>query len=275
VFLCVPFQYRQQACPLLEFACASHGRFLTLAAYPRGILLAMQQQTTSAAPSTASPSFAGLLAALAAKTQESGDGDPSLPQGWNSGEPGGGPMSQGKKSAFDWNDDGLEDDVITLSYERALRANARYHAPSPTDDSLTQAANPGLAHFEETAAAASAATSQPAAHPAANPGREADRRCAAFLERNLKDASITIRMSQAECAQLHRRAAEAGLTVSAYLRSCTFETESLRAMVKDTLAQLRSATAQAKPAAAPRSSRVRRLVRLLISWHGSQRVAQA
>ena len=68
------------------------------------------------------------------------------------------------------------------------------------------------------------------------------------LERNLKDASITIRMSKAECAQLHRRAAEAGLTVSAYLRSCTFEAESLRAMVKDTLAQLRSATPQPKPA---------------------------
>jgi hypothetical protein len=82
-------------------------------------------------------------------------------------------------------------------------------------------------------------------------------------------------MSQAECAQLHRRAAEAGLTVSAYLRSCTFETESLRAMVKDTLAQLRSATAPAKPAAAPRRSRLRRLGRLLTPWHGNQRVAQA
>jgi hypothetical protein len=59
-------------------------------------------------------------------------------------------------------------------------------------------------------------------------------------DRNLKSASITIRLSKVECTQLRIRAAEAGLTVSAYLRSCTFETESLRALVKDTLAQLRT-----------------------------------
>ena len=202
-----------------------------------------------------------------------------MSQGWKSAPCNGDDLSQGKKSAFDWSEDGLEDDVITLSYERALRANARYHSSSPTDDSLTRAANPVLTHFEETSPAASAATSQPVVHPAANPSPEADRRCAVPRERNLKDASITIRMSQDECAQLHRRAAEAGLTVSAYLRSCTFETESLRAMVKDTLAQLRSATAPAKPAAAPRRSRVRRLVgwlaRLISPSHGKRRVAQA
>jgi hypothetical protein len=75
-------------------------------------------------------------------------------------------------------------------------------------------------------------------------------------------------MSQAECAQLHSRAAEAGLTVSAYLRSCTFEAESLRAMVKDTMAQLRSAQTQPKPANSanpappPRPSGVGKLARL-------------
>jgi hypothetical protein len=221
------------------------------------------QQQTAAAPATTSPSFAGLLAALAAKAQNSGDGDASIAREVKSGDPGDEPLPQEKKPAFDWNDDGLEDDVITLSYERALRANARYHSPSPTDDSLTQAANPGLTPRQETSPAASAATSQPAASPAANPHPESDRSCAAPLERNLKDASITIRMSQAECAQLHRRAAEAGLTVSAYLRSCTLETESLRAMVKDTLAQLRSATAPAKPADAPRPSRLRSMARRL------------
>jgi hypothetical protein len=89
-------------------------------------------------------------------------------------------------------------------------------------------------------------------------------------ERDLKNSSITIRMSKAECAQLHSRAAEAGLTVSAYLRSCTFEAESLRAMVKDAMAQLRSAQTQAKPdrPAAPRRSRFGRqatkLARLFI-----------
>jgi hypothetical protein len=81
-----------------------------------------------------------------------------------------------------------------------------------------------------------------------------------------------------ECAQLHRRAAEAGLSVSAYLRSCTFEVESLRAMVKDTLAQLRSVTTQAKPAN-PAPSRLRSLTpwlcNLLTPWHSSQRIARA
>jgi hypothetical protein len=70
----------------------------------------------------------------------------------------------------------------------------------------------------------------------------------AAVEQNLKRASITIRLSRSESAQLHQRAAEAGLTVSAYLRSCTFEVESLRAQVKETLAQLRSATANPPPA---------------------------
>jgi hypothetical protein len=101
---------------------------------------------------------------------------------------------------------------------------------------------------------------------------------AALFERNLKDASITIRMSKAECEQLHRRAAEAGLSVSAYLRSCTFEAESLRAMVKDTLAQLRSVTTQAKPVHTT-PSRLRRLTlwlrNLLTPWSGSQRIARA
>ncbi len=65
-------------------------------------------------------------------------------------------------------------------------------------------------------------------------------------------ASITIRVSQAECAQLKRRAAEAGMTISAYLRSCTFEAEALRGQVKEALAQLRAAaTANDKEPASP------------------------
>jgi predicted DNA binding CopG/RHH family protein len=73
-------------------------------------------------------------------------------------------------------------------------------------------------------------------------------------ERNLRRTSITIRMSSEENLQLRKRAAEAGLTVSAYLRSCTFEAESLRALVKDTLAQLRASaeTKNGRKAAKPR-----------------------
>ena len=220
------------------------------------------------APSPTSPSFAGVLAALAAPAQR-----PVVP--------GDGLLSTGRRPASAWDDDELADDIATLSYESALKAHARYR---PTDQSLTQAADSGLIRLEEPVPSASAATGQPATRSTANrdsiatPEPELYQLRVAPFERNLKDASITIRMSRAECAQLHRRAAEAGLTVSAYLRSCTFEAESLRAMVKDTMAQLRSATTPAKPAP-PRSSWFRGvarwLVRLLTPWHDSPRVARA
>ncbi len=236
------------------------------------------QQSTATAPS---PSFAGLLASLAAPAQKSGvAGDGSSPAGWS--------------PSTAWSDDGLADDVATLSYESALRAHARYRSAAPTDQSLTQAANPGPIHLEDSFAAASAAPPQPAIHPTANQELianrepEPNRLHSASFERNLKDASITVRMSKAECAQLQRRAAEAGLTVSAYLRSCTFEAESLRALVKDTLAQLRSTPTPAKPSpnpdmpanpAPPHRFSFRGvavwLARLFTPWHGSPRAARA
>jgi hypothetical protein len=127
--------------------------------------------------------------------------------------------------------------------------------------------------------ARSASGNEPAriAESTANPDPELNRCRATPFERNLKSASITIRLSKVECAQLHRRAADAGLTISAYLRSCTFEAESLRAMVKDTLAELRMAKAQAKPTdpEPPHRSWLARLAHLLTPWHGSQRVARA
>ena len=52
---------------------------------------------------------------------------------------------------------------------------------------------------------------------------------------------VTLRLTKAESAQLHERAAEAGLNVSAYLRSCVFEVETLRTQVREALQQFRSA----------------------------------
>ena len=92
----------------------------------------------------------------------------------------------------------------------------------------------------------------------------------------LKRASITIRLSTSECARLRARAAESGMTISAYLRSCTLEVESLRAQVKDTLAQLRSgavATATADPVE-PRSLR-ERIARIWPHPRDSQGAASA
>jgi hypothetical protein len=195
-------------------------------------------------------------------------------------------LSTKQRPASAWNDDDLADDVAILSYESALKAHARYR---PTDQSLTQPANAEPFCYEEASSDTSTAAQQPMTQypaslgaipglePMATPAQEPSLYRAAPFDRNLKDASITIRMSKAECAQLHRRAAEAGLTVSAYLRSCTFEAESLRAMVKDTLARLRSVTDQANPAHAPRrfGRIIRWLARLLTPWHGSQHVARA
>ncbi len=196
------------------------------------MLQAMQQPAT-AAPAPASSTFAGLLTALAAR--------PSSPASRNPA----------------WNDSGLADDVATLSYERALRTHARYRAPDAGNISFAQPAEPvQSANLElapaqaEAAEASSIAGAGSEAEPVPDTYAFAAQEAAAAEDRNLKSASITIRLSRMESDQLRKRAAEAGLTVSAYLRSCTFEAEALRAMVKDTLAQLRSEPARAESAAA-------------------------
>ncbi len=61
-----------------------------------------------------------------------------------------------------------------------------------------------------------------------------------------KSASVTLRMTQEECVQLQQRATAAGLTMSAYVRSCVFEAEALRAQVKQALAQFSVAAAAAE-----------------------------
>jgi len=101
--------------------------------------------------------------------------------------------------------DGLADDVTILSYESAVRAQAGFD--------LVEAAP----------------------LPEENDPDQASRT-------GKKSASITIRMSHAECAQLRKRADAASLTVSAYMRSCILEAETLRAQVKEALAELRAAT---------------------------------
>ena len=152
------------------------------------------QPSAQTTPSPSSQSFAGLLASLASPAN----------------------------NASTWSDGDLEDDVVTLSYERALRAHARSKPVVRGDEPLTEAAGreaqPVLAaqplttsNFDLSAGVAARTT----AHTAA----EFERRA----------ASVTIRLSIAECARLRRRAAEAGLTVSAYLRSCVLEADASRA----------------------------------------------
>lgn len=159
-------------------------------------------------PPLADSSFAGLLATIAAPQNP-------LPP---------------------WNDDGLADDVASISYERALRSHVRVR-PGNSD-------------------------TMPAPPPAPVPeGKDA------FRGKAIKSSSITIRLSEPECAQLRRRAAEAGMTVSAYLRSCTLEVESLRSQVKQTLAEMRNPLSRPDPEIRSEScGRVRRFFTRL--WHG-------
>ncbi|MDE3150047.1 MAG: hypothetical protein KGL37_11320 [Acidobacteriota bacterium] len=215
------------------------------------------QQPAAIQPSPTSSSFAGLLAALAtqASAASAGHGDADHVPAWN--------------------DDDLADDVATLSYERALRAHTRYKSPNPVYrkpaamPKPTAMPEPGpRPASSHPALSPHASSSAPALSPRSAPPSCADavsaipHSPAPAPDRKLKCASITIRLSRAECDLLRERAAEAGLTVSAYLRSCTFEVESLRAQVKEALAQFRAAPSSGKPAAPKlaRPSWVRRLL---------------
>ncbi len=226
-------------------------------------MLQIMQETAATTPSPTTTSFAGLLAALAAPASS----------------------AAGRPSA--WNDDDLASDVATLSYEHALRSHARYKPSEPDGWPFPKAPGP-IAAPDEAVPNGKAAI--PSAASARNVDWSADEPIPfghglpTAVEQNRKRASVTIRMSAAECAQLHQRAAEAGLTVSAYLRSCTFEAEALRAEVKQTLAQLRSAapaqksTAPAEkpsPPAPARRSWFGWLAWLLPPWRSSPRAALA
>ena len=213
------------------------------------------EQPAQTAPSATATTFAGMLASLAAPAP---------------------------KHAPAWNEDDLADDVATLSYERALRTHSRYRSSELNDRALTQIPAPEPIDFQAACADAAPAAAPTATRQAAST-LNADAEPATFryqstaLERNLKRASITIRLSSAECAQLHKRAAEAGLTVSAYLRSCTFEAESLRALVKDTLAQLQAAqtTKIQRPSSQARASWFGWFLRLFPRGQAGQRTVRA
>ena len=158
-------------------------------------MLQAMQPATSTHSSPGASDFAGLLATLATPPSNAAE-DESL---WSSSDLGG--------------------DVASLSYERALRAHARYRPADP------------IAHRDDASLLPLADSGTGVASPVPS---------AAAPQRDLRTASVTIRLSRAESAQLHRRAAEAGLTVSAYLRSCALEAEELRAQVKLALAELKT-----------------------------------
>lgn len=183
--------------------------------------------------------FAGVLAALT--------------------DPGPRPQPASPDAAPGWLDD-LDDDVALLSYERALKAHGRCRTgesaglrlpPLPAADLPDEDSAPNPRKPEGTADLRAAGSP---------PGR-----ASRALEDRRKRASVTVRMSLAECGQLQQRSTEAGLTVSAYLRSCAFEVDSLRAQVKQALAELRAVQPAARepaPRTRPWWSRIFRRARL-------------
>ena len=170
-------------------------------------MLRTMERPANSSRSSSAANFAGLLAALALQTKA----DPKSDSGEN-------------ESAFG-------DDVVTLSYDQALRNHARHGSGERQDlnNSLASETRDGV---DLTPASYSVSGS---ADPVA-----------------LRTASVTIRLSKAECTRLHQRAAEAGVTVSAYLRSCVLEADALRAQVKEALAQIKSAAISPAPASKDR-----------------------
>jgi len=155
-------------------------------------------------------------------------------------------------SEADW----LEDDVAVLSYESALKSRARRWGVDPIADEAPSGTDDVFVIGEASARRARPA---PVHVPGSLPNSsrlsitEADVPVVVRESGELKRIRITIRMSEAEFAQIRDRAAEAGMAVSAYLRTCTAEIETLRAQVKETLARLRPAHITDAGAPVPRS----------------------
>jgi hypothetical protein len=145
-----------------------------------------------------------------------------------------------------WIDDGLADDVATITYEHALRNHARSHSRPDVADplALSPASEKGLSSADEVRVPSDSSDARP-----------------------LKTASITIRLSEPDCRQVRKRAAESGLTISAYLRSCTLEVETLRAQVKEALAQFRNpAESPAPQPRKPQPTSLQSILAALVHW---------
>jgi hypothetical protein len=67
----------------------------------------------------------------------------------------------------------------------------------------------------------------------------------------IKRTTVSVRLSEEESERLRLRAAESGLSVSAYMRSCVLEADHLRFQVKQALAQMRARGSDPEPARLP------------------------
>lgn len=228
------------------------------------MLSAMQRAAEAKIPSPSSSNFAGMLLSLAT---------PAAPQAGSATD-----------RTDNWPGVDMGEDVVTLSYERALRSHARYKPanlsvweaesdavaavagpsqlpgtkPQPSSGFLNRKKPPGretewtpeLWNRSGSVTGAGPMDHEDVGRPV-NAGTRLEEQARtpeqAVARRESRSTSVTIRLSNQECAQLRQRAAEAGLTVSAYLRSCVLEADSLRAQVKEALAELRFTGKSEKP----------------------------
>ncbi len=199
-------------------------------------ILGGMQMTASPPETRSNSSFATLLASLASSS--------------NASTPG-------------WGDAALAEDVATLSYEKALKTHTRRsgHPGQRLPDPESSTGNSFQGLEPEPRPSINETATQNLTLPV-NSSRQSDERA------HRKSASVTIRLGELENEQLHARAAEAGLSVSAYLRSCIFEVEELRSQVKQTLADMRKSTSHDQDSSlrtVPHSSRGWR-ERILPRW---------
>lgn len=172
-------------------------------------------------------------------------------------------MSSSERNARTWlaeNDDpAMQDEIIPLSYEQALKKHARRPTPAQTTERIDRVASLLAETLAERREHSAANVDQPKTiEPKKTfPASEIEWDSKEFQQDTLtlntasvhvpvanetKAVSITLRMSQQEAAQVRKRAADAGLTMSAYIRSCVCEAELLRAQVKTALIEMRQAS---------------------------------
>ncbi len=151
-------------------------------------------------------------------------------------------LASAAKKPEAWDNSALADDIATISYEQALRAHTRGRVGEGELPALPfgegEVTRGDRSAHGATSGGARKALSLPIR---ADATRETSSKPHSRSEGCRLAASVTIRLRKAECVQLQERANEAGLTVSAYLRSCVFEAEALRAQVREALVQFRSA----------------------------------
>jgi predicted DNA binding CopG/RHH family protein len=158
------------------------------------------------------------------------------------------------------------DEIIPLSYEQALKKHARRPSVEHTAEKIDRVASLLAENLAERRNHSTVHTEQSPANELAEgfATREIDRDSKEFEQDTLslnrasaqtakatetKAASITLRMSEQEAIQVRKRAADAGLTISAYIRSCVCEAELLRAQVKSALIEIRQVNSRKEESA--------------------------